>query len=180
MKAIISLTLTSFLTLNSFASAFDVTPAGGLKKGDTYVKVSRLKEERIQFQKCISGLEQSTCESIGNKDSYSIKELLEQRDIENSETLYAFGADVAIGVVAVVAWVGTFGASGVVVAGSAAIIGGGAAYSMSHFDAINPLEQSAQWRTLNEKVISDYSVVVPKNEMNVFIERLDLVLSKIE
>lgn len=162
--------------------------------GSTYVRVTKLQNGRIKFEKCVKGYEQSTCQQIGKKASYSRKELEKQRSIENWQITGAVAADV--GVVLATIFTGgiagsTIGASvvgtggGAVAAGGSAglMIGGatGAAAGVATntmVDALNPIEQTKQAKTLNSEVLDDKSVAV-KN-VDDFINRLELVLNKIE
>ena len=64
----------------------------------------------------------------------------------------------------------------------------GAGVSMHHLNenkpnplnALNPFEQARQAKALEEEVINDKNVYVGYDEIDEYIERLDLVLSKIE
>lgn len=197
MKKTLSALVCLLISLNSFA--VDVTPVR-FKKGDAYVRITRLANKKITFEKCISGAEKLTCKGLGHKASYSLKELQTQRDAENDDVLYALLADVGLIAVATVGWVGALGGLGMLTttAGSAGIMtaGQGTAYVggmvavtgaeayaghalVAAIDAINPAEQGRQREAICENVINDYDVEVARDEMKEAIERLDYVLSEI-
>lgn len=197
MKKTLSALLGLLISLNSFA--VDVKPIG-IKKGDAYVRVTKLANKRVKFERCISGAEKLTCKGLGNKASYSVKELQDQRNEENNEVIYALLADAGIGVVAVVGWVGAFAgvamattiitAAGTVSSLSLVGLTGGmvgvtaaevyAIQALESVDAINPVEQGRQRDALNTNVINDEDVEVSREKMNEAIERLDFVLSDIK
>ncbi len=192
MKKLVS-AIAFLLSFSTLASTLDVKPKRGLKLGDPYVRVTKLKNEKVKIEKCLSGLESKTCEKLGRRSSYSIKQLRSQRAEENREIVYSAVADV--GLVAGAAYAGFYGGIIVInafqaVASNAtyfffvmpSMIGTletGAALLIANVNILNPLEQARQAKTLNEKVINDEDVEIDNNEMNDFIQRLDLVLSKI-
>lgn len=177
----------------SSLSPADVVP-GKFVHGETYVRVTKLPNDRIKFEKCVKGYGQSTCEQLGKKASYSKKELEKQRSIENWQITGAAVADVGVVLVAIFggAAVGSVGgaamagtANGAVAAGgSAGLLLGGAAGAVGGVvantvvDALNPIEQTRQAKTLNSEVLNDETVVV--KDVDNFVERLELVLNKIK
>lgn len=197
MKKTLATLVCLLISLNSFA--VDVKPIG-LKNGDAYVRVTKLANKKITFEKCIKGAEKLTCKGLGHKKSYSIKELQNQRSAENDDVLYALLADAGLIVVGSVAWVGalggigmlatTAGSAGAVTAGQTIAFAGGMSavtgaeiYAfdalVDAFDAINPCEQARQREAISEDVVNDYDVEVARDEMKEAIERLDFVLSEI-
>jgi hypothetical protein len=200
MKKLITVAMSAFLAFNGFASTLDVKPIRGLRAGDAYVRVTKLENNRIKFEKCVSGLESKSCENLGRKSSYTIKELQSQRSEEQREVAYAVGADVGLVIAAAVGGVYAGAAlGGTIISMAPAALGvnltflvgtgsmatgiasleTGTAVLIAKADVLNPLEQSRQAKTLNEDVINDNDVQIAKADMNDFIERLDLVLSKI-
>ncbi len=192
MKKLVS-AMAFLLSFSTLASTLDVKPKRGLKLGDPYVRVTKLENEKVRIEKCLSGLEAKTCEKLGRRSSYSIKLLRSQRAEENREIVYSAVADV--GLIAGAAYVGFYAGIVVVNALPAAtsatithfvvmpsVIGSletGAALLIANANILNPLEQARQAKTLNEEVINDEDVEIDNDEMNDFIQRLDLVLSKI-
>lgn len=192
MKLIIA-AMTTVLSFHSFASLLDVKPKRGLKAGDAYVRVTKLKNQKVKIEKCVSGLEAKTCATLGRKSSYSVKELRSQRAQENREIVYSVVADVAL--IAGAAYAGFYGGIVVINALPAStsatithfavipsVIGGletGAAVLIANANVLNPVEQTRQAKTLDENVISDEDTLIDNADMSDFIERLDLVLSKI-
>jgi hypothetical protein len=189
MKKIMTLLMSGLFVFSSFAGTYDVTPKG-MKKGDLYVRVTKLKNKKISFEKCIKGFEESTCETLGRKTSYSVKELQDQRAQENSEVGYTLIADAAIlltggsaiclgGIYLLsIAAAQTATAAVLTTAGVTTSLAG-AGYLVSMVDALNPSVQAAQVQSINENVIHDVDVIIEKEEINDFINRIDLVLSKI-
>jgi hypothetical protein len=194
MKKMIAATLSGFLALSSFAGTLDVKPKSKLAKGDAYVKITNLENKRVKFEKCISGLEDTGCLNLGKKTSYSLDEIRAQRTQENLEIAYASLADIGVitaasfGGAYVGSLLGMIGNTGIV-SGTLGAMGGAtigvvvldtaAVISIANLNALNPIEQARQAKALNENIITDKDVTIDSTDMNDFIERLDLVLSKI-
>jgi hypothetical protein len=195
MKKMTIVAMSAFIAFNGFANTLDVKPNRRLKTGDAYVRVTKLKNNRIRFEKCISAIEIKTCKSLGNKSSYSLEELRSQRSEENREIAYTIGGDVLLVVGAAYggfvggAALGAISSTGILSSIGAELVGGGllgtaglevaAIVSMASFDILNPVEQTRQAKTLNEEVITDKDTTIDSADMNDFIDRLDTVLSKI-
>ena len=194
MNQIISIAVSALISFNAFAEPLDVKPHKNLRPGDAYVRVTKLANSKIKFEKCISGLEEKTCENLGKKKSYSLEELRSQRAEEKREIAYSAAGDLGLVVVAALGGVAVMGSVATLVEsiGVASELQGIASMSVSlagpqvlagtamiNIDALNPIEQNRQAKTLNEEIITDKDVVIDNTEMNGFIERLDLVLSKI-
>lgn len=167
---------------SSLSFARDVKP-NKMSHGSLYVRVTKINKTHVKFEKCNFGYEVSSCQTLGRKKSYAIKELESQRTIENLQIAGAVAAD--IGVVLAGFIIGVHGLpllqafipveAGAVGALAGSVAGGVVATAV---DAINPIEQTRQAKVLNSNVINDEAVSVEKIEQ--FIERLDLLLSKID
>jgi hypothetical protein len=187
MKSLLTSVLLALISFQALAK--DVTPQNGLTHGSPYVRVTKLANNRISFEECVAGYEKTTCVHLGNKKFYSMSQLQSQKSTEDCQILGAAAADLGLAVGAIFGgmWVaGTvaYAAIGTTAAGSTGmIIGGvsGAAIATTAgvvTDALNPHEQYKQAQTLDALVILDDAVKV--DDIEVFIERLDTVLSKIE
>ncbi len=189
----ISLFVFGFVTLveNSYAKGNDVFPIER-KRGDLYVRVTKTLENRVKFEKCNLGYEATTCAPIGNKRSYSFDDLTDQRYIEQAQVagsvigdalvvlgaVYLTGAAAAAGsAIEFVEGAGTINASLLTGTTGGLVSGGIATASLANLDSLNPAEQYRQSEVLSENVILDKPVTV--EDMNGFISRLELVLSKL-
>lgn len=180
--------LISLLTL-TFATAFaaptDVTPKK-MWKGSQYLRVTRIGDSS-KFERCFKGFD-AACKPLGGQVSFTHKELEAQAFIERAQVVGA-------GVLDAVAAVATGGAalavqSGLLVSLSmssgallvapvgAGVIGAGVVAST--VNAANPFEQHKQAKTLAKGVYKDLDMTVEDGKaMSKFIERLDMVLTKI-
>lgn len=174
------------LSSSIFAGVTDVVPKN-MKRGDRYVRVTELKKDVVLFESCIKGFENGGCSVIGRSAGYSIDELTSQRNLENAEILGS-SLSAAIGIILTAgtgAWIGgSIGASsGYIISGIGTTLVGGAVGTaaggvlVATVDALNPIEQTQQARVLNSEVIYDRDVEV--SDINEYISRLELVLSKI-
>ncbi len=191
----LAMILSVLVSMNSFAGVLDVKPKQALRKGDHYVRITELPKHRVRFENCRSGLEDQGCDNLGNKTSYTIKELRAQRLEENLQVGLSVVGDVAA-ILAIVyggeiaaAAIGegfwgyalAYTASGTAVGGSALMVSVAYHQLNTHnpLQALNPIEQYDQAQTLKENIIRDEDVRIERSDMNDFISRLDLVLSKI-
>jgi hypothetical protein len=195
MKKLIFTLLALNLQNVVIAAPLDVKPAN-IKEGDLYVRVTKNTSPlSVSFEKCRWKLESTTCENLGNKNSYTIRELENQRSIEADEfTKSSIAAGVAIAAITIS---GTGGvtiltmklasASGGVlgmlagvipgaVIGAGASITGGIALT-KYVDALNPKKQKRQELSIGNNVINDEDVT--ENNMQRFVEELETVLNKI-
>lgn len=188
MKNKLAVLASSLLLASSlFAGVTDVVPKN-MKRGDRYVRVTELKKDVVLFESCIKGFEsQSGCSVIGRNAGYSLDELTNQRSLENAEILGST-LSAAVGIILTAgtgAWIGgSIGASsGYIISGIGATLVGGAAGAaagsvlVAAVDALNPIEQTQQAQVLNSEIIYDRDVEV--SDINDYISRLELVLSKI-
>ena len=154
--------------------------------GARYVRVTRVDKNHTSFKDCIKGEEAKTCKQIGPKKFYSISELTSQRTTEFAQMWMAGVADVGIGTAAFFtgAWIGLslesagveLAADGVMAAAQTGnVVTLVAAYNI---DAINPHEQYKQADSINDEVITDK--VVGVSDIDLYIDRLNLVLSKLK
>lgn len=171
------LTLLS-ICIFSISSVFarDIYPTEQ-KQGSAYVKITKISDSHLKFERCLVG-EYQKCQILGNKNAYSYEELSSQKTQELWQVAGSVVADV--GVVIASAGVGAMIASSAVqfwgivglFAGAATGVG-----SVFFIDSINPVEQFQQARALRADVIND--VDINTSDIDIFIKRLDLVLSKI-
>lgn len=180
--------VTTLLSLTaSFAIAKDVIPNSGLKHGASYVRVTKPFEDKVSFESCIFGYEKSTCEFLGNNKYYSVKALTKQKTTESWQVAGSVALDIGLilatvgtaGYVgaatgALIYGTGTAGTTGLIIGTSAGVVGNAALITL--VDAMNPYEQYKQSQTIHADVVNDNKV--PVTNIEDFIERLDLVLSK--
>ncbi len=171
----------------SHAGTNDVIPKNGLAKGERYVRVTSVGNDSVKFEKCISGYEKTSCSLLGGKASYTLKELRKQKYIESAQVAGAVFADIEISGAAVVAGFYALSAipaianmSGIGLLFASTIVGAPGAITsvvIASVDALNPVEQTNQALTVTDDVITDQTV--HSENIDRFIERLDLVLSKL-
>ena len=171
---IIGLLLTGSL---ASATPTDVLPKE-LFKGSLYVKVTKLNSDRVKFEKCYYGFD-STCKQIGKNKFYSISDLDNQFYLEKAQVAGAVIADLAITIVGM-----SVGAAVIGVAGGTLGVALGAtivpAVAMDILPSIDPVEQYQQSETIDDEVINDEEVKINTSGVQLFIDRLELVLNKID
>lgn len=184
MKFFLSLTIsTLFSVFSVFAGNSDVKPYN-IKIGDVYVKVTKINEYQVSFQRCYWKLIDEKCTYLGNKKNYYIEDLESQKINESLQvglTVVADAATLAAGACA--------GALGYIyfALGETAIstiIGvglystaAGSVVAIPLVDALNPEVQIYQARSLRDDIIRGREVKVKK--IDKFISTLDKVLKKI-
>ena len=185
MKKIVLTFALVTLTSTSLLANDDVLPEK-LSMGYPYVRITQETDHKIKFEKCVYGYDSTPCTQLGRKNSYSLNELRSQRTVENFQIAGSLLADAGIvlglfvgGFFAGPAISGTIGSASAL---TPAIVGAttgtvGSGITIASVDAVNPYEQTKQAQTLNDDVITDKQVLV--NNIEDFIDRLDLVLSKI-
>lgn len=196
-KFIASLLLTQTVISSVFAGVNDVVPKK-FKHGSTYVRVTKVGKDKVRFEKCIKGYEASSCETLGRKKSYTMAELIKRRQKENLEAAGTITADVVI--IAGAVFGGAYLAGGLFAGaaefgsgvwfldaagkavyvgakGAGALAGGYVGAATTMIDALNPVLQVEQARTLNTEILEDKLVV--KNNIESFIKNLETVLDKI-
>ena len=183
-KLIMTATLTILFTLPALAK--DIIPESGTAPGSRYVKVTLIEGERISFEDCILGSSSSSnetrCKFLGRKKDYSLDEVNGQKMIERLQVAGSIVTDATLGVIAYFS--GGFAGMALVVANpsTACMVGslagvGGAGILADKIDVLNPAEQYRQAETISSDVVADHLVKV--KDINAFIKRLDLVLSKL-
>ena len=179
-KIIIFATFTILLIFSALAK--DIIPESGTALGSRYVKVTLSEGERISFEDCISGYEETRCKFLGRKKDYSLDEVNDQKMIERLQVAGSIVTDATLGVIAYFS--GGFAGMALVVANpsTACMVGslagvGGAGILAQKIDVLNPAEQYRQAETISSDVVADHLVKV--KDINAFIKRLDLVLSKL-
>ena len=184
MKNLMAITLMGLFAFNSFASTIDVKPAAALRSGDAYVRVTKVANNSVTFEKCLSGYEATTCSKLGNKSSYTLDELRTQRNFQIAKVGLVVISDAAIiaagGVLAggtVTALAGIHAILGPLAATAGGLIGG--TVVVAAVKSLSPAEKIRQVKSLSNDVIEDQDVIVASNEMDAFIQRLDKVLSNI-
>lgn len=198
MKSLIALVLAAHtLSTMTFAGVSDVVPKK-FAHGSTYVRVTKVGHDKVRFEKCIKGYEKNGCDILGRKNSYTLKELVKQRQIENREAAGTIAADAVIiagmaltgGAIAggILAGANSFGSgiffidlaakavyAGGVGAGTA--VGATVGAAATAFDPLNPVVQVNQARSLNTEILNDETVV--RQNIHEYIRNLETVLEKI-
>lgn len=149
--------------------------------------------DQVKFEECIKGSNPECLQTIGPKTWYTVEELQSQRAVE---TFQAYGSIVAdAGVVALSIFGGMGAGSMIVSAGAtklAASVGGelagifigaplgaiGGVTLVTTVNALKPAEQFRQAGVLSDDIINDRTAT--KSSMSKYIERLELVLKKLE
>lgn len=175
----ICLLLTLLLSWEIYASNLDVKPKK-IKLGDSYVRITKVNNEMVKFEDCIYGQEENSCRSLGNKEHYSIKELTSQRNVELLQAIAVVVVESAFLTVSGMWTYLYFGLGGDALIGLVMAVGGPVVgFGLpTIIDGINPIVQTKQILSLRNKIINDENVEV--SNMEKFIDRLDLVLSKID
>lgn len=198
MKHLLLLAIVAQTIASAFAGPSDVVPKK-FKHGSSYVRVTKIGADKVKFEKCVKGYEQSSCQFLGPKKAYSLKELVKQRQVENREAAATITADVAI--IAATVFTGGAIASGLFAGaaemgsgiffvdlagkavyagavGTGAVVGGYTGAAAMAFDPLNPVVQVNQARSLNTEVLCDELVV--KGNIVEYIRNLETVLDKIK
>lgn len=181
-RATLSLVLIlALFTGANAAQAKDVNPPT-LKRGARYVQVTQ-KYQMVRFEDCLYEIEGS-CRLIGGKE-FKVSDLKSQRSVEHMQIILSAVGDVGV-VISSFYLIGVSAGLLTSVAGASDILAGtavgagtigGTAATVALVDALNPYEQYQQRETLADAVIADQNVIA--EDMETFIERLTLVLSKI-
>ncbi len=192
MAVLISFNL--IFPMNGYSTPNDVVPLK-IKKGDTFLKVTKTDEDSVRFEKCLWGIP-SACSQVGSQHDYLISDLDYLRLKEKNQVIGSVGgAAVVIGALIFVGveyallsveFPTTFIPSGTNIAFgiakgtylSAAMTTAYAGLRISKwFDPLNPFEQQRQADSIHRDVLTDKEVKV--DNIDAFIERLELVLAKI-
>lgn len=198
MKSLLTIALLTQFLSSAFAGVSDVVPKKFVH-GSTYVRVTKVGNDKVRFEKCIKGYEKNGCDYLGPKTSYTLKSLIKQRQKENLEAAGTITADIAIvaglalsggalagGLFAGASQMGT-GIFFIDMAGKAvyagavgggALVGGTIGGAAMAFDALNPIVQVNQARSLNTEILNDETVV--RSNIDQYIGYLETVLSKIK
>lgn len=195
MKSLIVLAL---FIQTAFAGVSDVVPKK-FAHGSTYVRVTKVGNEKVRFEKCIKGYEKNGCDYLGPKSAYTLKSLIKQRQIENREAAGTIAADVVIiagmaltggalvgGMFAGASQLGSgiffIDMAGKAVAAGAtasgAVVGGTLGAAATAFDPLNPIVQVNQARSLNTEILNDETVT--RSNIYEYIRNLETVLEKIK
>jgi hypothetical protein len=189
----LSAILLSTLSTAAFAGDLDVTPAN-MKTGTRYVRVTdkvvSATETDVYFEDCLKNEDQK-CRQIGKKPFYTLAELRSQASSQNEDVAGAVVGDVVVGAVTALfsyctmgfgpaALIQFAGGSSVVAVWTGAAVGSLAitATAGALIKKINPWEQYKEGDAINNDVITDKPV--QNDDIDQFIERLTIVLNKID
>lgn len=168
MKQIYALLLTFTFAISAHATDVIQIQSGELVKVELRGEDDH-KEISFQFCERISG----KCEALGSKDWYSVSDLKSQRTIEILQVAATAGGDVAIAAGFVVAGIYMIEPLGTL----ALVLAPYYFTSQFLFDAVNPLVQLRQARSVRNAVIQDKTVIV--KDIRRYAEALNDVLLKL-